>query len=77
MNIDNYIYGAITILSLFGFVMTTFGERLRVLPDQFDSPIRAAGFGIVALATGIGVIGSALIVTLYVLFAVLSLMNYW
>ena len=77
MNIDNYMYGAITILSLFGFVMTTYGERLRLLPDQFDSRTRAAGFGILALVTGVSVIGSALIVTLFVLFTVLGRLNFW
>ena len=62
MSVEIYMYGAIAILSLFGFTMMTCGERLRALPDQFDSPIRAVVFGMLSLAASMSVISVPLYV---------------
>lgn len=72
-----YINIAIMILTSFGFVMTTYRDRLYALPDQIDNRALATGFGITGFAATIIVLGAVLILSINVLFNLLRYMNIW
>jgi hypothetical protein len=72
-----YIYLAIALLSLSGFLATTYGNNLANLPDQFEHPAVAFGFGAVALlATCVG-IGTVSYLFTLLLAQILHLMQVW
>jgi hypothetical protein len=67
----------IIILSTFGFVSTTYGNKLSELPDQFDNPAIAIGFGFTGLVTILVVLGSASALSTFLLVNILILLNIW
>ena len=72
-----YIYFVIALLSLGGFVATTYGDSLANLPDRFENPAVAFGFGAAALfAICIG-LGSVSFLFTLVFAQILHLLQVW
>ncbi len=67
----------IIILSTFGFISTTYGNKLSELPDQFDNPVMAIGFGLTGLVTTLLVLGFASAFATFLLVNILILLNIW
>ena len=57
MGFTVFVNIGIIILSTFGFISTTYGNKLSELPDQFDNPVMAIGFGLTGLVTTLLVLG--------------------
>ena len=77
MGFTVFVNIGIIILSTFGFVSTTYGNKLSELPDQFDNPAIAIGFGITGLVTILAVLGSASALSTFLLVNLLVLLNVW
>lgn len=72
-----YIYFVIALLSVGGFVATTYGDNLANLPDRFEHPAVAFLFGAAALfVTCIG-LGSVSYLFTLVLTQILHLLQVW
>lgn len=68
---------AIVIMTTFGFMMTTYGDKLYALPDRIENRIMAAGFGITGLAVTVTVFGAVMVLSMHILFNVLHYLNVW
>ena len=68
---------AIMILTSFGFVMTTYRDKLYAMPDRINNRALAAGFGITGFAATITVFAATLILSTNILFNVLLYLNVW
>ena len=68
---------AIIILSTCGFISTTYGDKLAQLPDRFDNPAVAIGFGISSLIATFVVLGAVAGLSTLVLVNVLLHLNVW
>ena len=77
MGFTLFVNIGIIILSTFGFVSTTYGNRLWELPDHFDNPAIAIGFGLTGLVTTLVVLGSASALSTFLLVNLLILLNIW
>ena len=67
----------IVILSTFGFVSTTYGGRLLELPDHFDNPLLAIGFGLTGLLATLIVLGFSSALCTVALVNVVVYLNFW
>ena len=72
-----YIYIVIAILSVGGFVATTYGDNLANLPDRFENPAVAFGFGAAALFVTCLGLGSVSYLFTLVLAQILHLLQVW
>jgi len=70
-----YINIAIVVLTVFGFVMTTYRDKLAALPDRIENPVLAAGFGITGLVGTFMVLGAASLILVNALIMVLAGLN--
>jgi len=70
-----YINIAIVVLTVFGFVMTTYRDKLVALPDRIENPVLAAGFGITGLVGTFMVLGAASLILVNALIMVLAGLN--
>ena len=77
MGFTVFVNIGIIILSTFGFVSTTYGNKLSELPDQFDNPVLAVGFGLTGLVSTLTVLGFASVISTFLLVNVLILLNIW
>ena len=77
MGFTVFVNIGIIILSTFGFISTTYGNKLSELPDQFDNPVMAIGFGFTGLVTTLLVLGFASAFTTFLLVNILILLNIW
>ena len=77
MGFTVFVNMGIIILSTFGFISTTYGNKLSELPDQFDNPVMAIGFGFTGLVTTLLVLGFASAFTTFLLVNILILLNIW
>ena len=77
MGFTVFVNIGIIILSTFGFVSTTYGNKLSELPDQFDNPVPAVGFGLTGLVSTLTVLGFASVISTFLLVNVLILLNIW
>ena len=77
MGFTLFVNIGIIILSTFGFVSTTYANRLSELPDQFDNPAIAIGFGLTGLVTTLVVLGFASAFSTFLLVNILILLNIW
>ena len=77
MGFTLFINIGIIILTTFGFVSTTYGNKLLDLPDQFDNPALAIGFGLTGLVTTLVVLGFASALSTFLLVNILILLNIW
>lgn len=77
MGFTLFVNMGIVILSTFGFVSTTYGGRLFELPDHFDNPVLAIGFGLTGLLTTLLVLGFSSALCTYVLVNLLVYLNLW
>ena len=77
MGFTLFVNIGIIILSAFGFVSTTYGNKLSELPDQFDNTAIAIGFGLTGLVTTLVVLGFASAISTFLLVNILILLNIW
>ena len=77
MGVTLFVNIGIIILSAFGFVSTTYGGKLSELPDQFDNPAIAIGFGLTGLVTSLAVLGIASVLSTLLLVNILLYLNIW
>ena len=77
MGFTLFVNIGIIILSTFGFVSTTYGNKLSELPDQFDNRALAIGFGLTGLVTTLVVLGFASAFSTFLLVNILILLNIW
>ena len=77
MGFTVFVNIGIIILSTFGFVSTTYGNKLSELPDQFDNPVLAVGFGLTGLVSTLTVLGFASVISTFLLVNILILLNIW
>ena len=77
MGFTLFINIGIIVLSTFGFVSTTYGNKLSELPDQFDNPAIAIGFGLTGMVSTLTVLGFASAITTFLLVHILILLNIW
>ena len=77
MGFTVFVNIGIIILSTFGFVSTTYGSKLSELPDQFDNPVLAIGFGLTGLVSTLTVLGFASVISTFLLVNILILLNIW
>ncbi len=77
MGFTLFINIGIIILTTFGFLSTTYGNKLSELPDQFDNPVIAIGFGLTGLVTTLVVLGFTSALSTFLLVNILILLNIW
>ena len=77
MGFTLFINIGIIVLSTFGFLSSTYGSKLSELPDQFDNPAIAIGFGLTGLVTTLLVLGFASALSTFLLVNILVLLNFW
>ncbi len=77
MGFTLFVHIGIIILSTFGFVSTTYGGRLSELPDHFENPVVAFGFGVTGLVATLTVLGSASVLCTFLLVNILVYLNLW
>ncbi|MFC1831749.1 hypothetical protein ACFL0S_06980 [Thermodesulfobacteriota bacterium] len=77
MGFTVFVNIGIIILSTFGFVSTTYGGKLSELPDHFDNPAIAIGFGLTGLVTSLTVLGIASVLSTFLLVNILLYLNIW
>lgn len=67
----------IILLSALGFASTTYGGRLEELPDQFENPAVALGFGVTGLIATLTVLGFTSYLCTLLLVHTLIYLNIW
>ena len=77
MGVTAFVNIAIVVLSTFGFVSTTYGDRLAELPDRLDNRVYAIGFGIIGLVGTFALLGIASGLTTLILVNILHHLNIW
>ncbi len=77
MGVTAFVNIAIVILSAFGFVSTTYADRLAALPDRLDNRVQAIGFGIIGLIGTVAILGIASGLTTLILVNILHHLNIW
>lgn len=77
MSFTFFVNVGIVLLAAVGFASTTYGGRLEELPDRFESPAVAFGFGLTGLiATLVVLVYTSYLCTLLLVHALVYL-NIW
>ena len=77
MGVTLFVNIGIIILSTFGFAVTNYGERFSALPDRFDNPALAFGFGLTGLLATLTVLGFSSALCTFGLVSLLVHLNLW
>jgi len=77
MGFTLFVHIGIIVLSSFGFVSTTYGGRLLDMPDHFDNPALAFGFGLAGLVATLTVLVFSSAICTFLLVNALVYLNIW
>ena len=77
MGVTAFANIAIVVLSAFGFVSTTYADKLAALPDRLDNRIQALGFGLIGLVGTFAILGIASGLTTLILVNILLYFHIW
>lgn len=77
MGVTAFANIAIVVLSAFGFVSTTYADKLAALPDRLDNRVQALGFGLIGLVGTLAILSIASGLTTLILVNILLYFHIW